>query len=83
MPLNGFPTDVGFFFSADATFNVTLINRVLVGDVNLDGDVNFLDIAPFIAILSSVTFQAEADVNGSGSVNFIDVFPFIGILSDQ
>ena len=83
LPLNGFPTDVGFFFSADATFNVTLTNRVLVGDVNLDGDVNFLDIAPFIAILSSVTFQAEADVNGSGSVNFIDIFPFIGILSDQ
>ena len=83
LPLNGFPTDVGFFFSADATFNVTLTNPVLVGDVNLDGDVNFLDIAPFIAILSSVTFQAEADVNGSGSVNFIDVFPFIGILSDQ
>ena len=54
---------------------------ILVGDVNLDGIVNFSDIAPFIALLTSGTFQVEADCNQDGSVNFLDIASFIGILS--
>ena len=55
----------------------------VLGDVNLDGDVNFLDIAPFIAILSSGGSQAQADVDQNGEVNFLDIAPFIGILANQ
>lgn len=52
----------------------------LLGDVNLDGAVNFLDISPFIAVLAANGFQLEADINGDGSVNFLDISPFIGLL---
>ena len=51
------------------------------GDVNMDGDVDFLDIGPFIVVLSSGMFQVEADTNNDGDVNFLDISPFIAILS--
>ena len=54
---------------------------VLLGDVNLDGLVDFLDISPFIAILSAGSFQFEADCDENGVVSFTDISPFIAILS--
>ncbi len=54
---------------------------VLLGDVNQDETVNFLDIAPFISVLSSNMYQAEADVNQDGVVTFLDIAPFINVLS--
>ena len=56
---------------------------VLLGDVNLDGVVDFSDITPFITVLSNSTNQAEADCNESGAVDFSDITPFIAILSNQ
>ena len=56
---------------------------VILGDVNLDGQTNFLDITPFIAILSADGFQTEADCNCNGTLNFLDIEPFIAILSRQ
>ena len=53
----------------------------MLGDVNLDGSVNFFDIAPFIAVLSAGPFQAEADIDQNGEVNFFDIAPFIDLLS--
>ena len=53
----------------------------LLGDVDLNGVVNFLDIAPFISLLSTGTFQFEADIDGSGVVDFQDIAPFITILT--
>ena len=53
----------------------------LVGDVNLDGTVDFLDISPFIALLSSGGFLAQADIDGNGTVDFLDISPFIALLS--
>ena len=52
-----------------------------LGDVNQDGVVNFLDIAPFITILTTGGFLAEADTNQDGVVNFLDISPFITLLS--
>ena len=54
---------------------------VLLGDVNRDGVVNFLDIAPFVSVLSRREFQAEADINEDGEVNFLDIAPFIFFLA--
>ena len=54
------------------------------GDVNLDGIVNFLDIAPFINVLSSGGSPAEesqADCSGDGVVSFLDISPFIQALA--
>ena len=52
-----------------------------LGDVNRDGEVNFLDISPFIALLDTGEFQAEADFNMSGEITFLDVSPFIMALT--
>ena len=60
-------------------YNIDLVQDFL-GDVNGDGQVNFLDIAPFIEALSSPEFIAEADIDQNGMVNFLDIAPFIIIL---
>ena len=68
--------------------NVTItfgdVDPVLLGDVNLDGVVNFFDIAPFIGILTGTNgvFQVEADVNEDGAVTFFDIATFIAILAE-
>jgi len=59
----------------------TVATSPLLGDVNLDEVVDFLDISPFITLLSTGEFQTEADIDGSGSVDFLDISPFITILS--
>jgi len=71
-------------FEPSATLAVTLISefpQIMLGDCNLDGDVDFLDISPFIAVLASNGFLAEADCNEDGVVTFLDISPFIAILS--
>lgn len=67
--------DVSF---GDGTFSAPAL---LAGDLNLDGAVNFLDIAPFIAILTSGEFESQADFNQDGAVTFMDIAPFIAILT--
>lgn len=69
--------------AATQASGVINIVDVLKGDVNLSGNVDFLDIAPFIAVLSSAGFQAEADCDCNGMVNFLDIAPFINILASQ
>ena len=42
----------------------------------MDGDIDFLDISPFIMALSSPdTAPAEADCNCDGDVDFLDISP--------
>ena len=65
----------------DVTIAFPTPPSVVLGDVNQDGAVDFLDIAPFITLLSSSVFQAEADVNEDGDVDFLDIGPFITLLS--
>jgi len=65
------------FYGPSASFMAT----TLLGDVNRDRSVDFLDISPFIGLLSSGEHQAEADINQDGDVNFLDVSPFIVILT--
>ena len=57
-------------------------NDILHGDVNRDGQINLLDVAPFIDVLSSGGYQAEADVNKDAVVNLVDVAPFIDLLGN-
>ena len=59
----------------------TVTSSFLLGDVNLDGTVDFFDISPFIDLLANQTFQAEADIDGNGVVDFFDIQPFIDILA--
>ena len=65
--------------------NITLSNfqtsPIVLGDVNLDCNVNLLDVAPFVDRISNGTFQVEADVNEDGLVNLLDVAPFVELLT--
>ena len=73
----------GSVFSSIASNSASVTPPFLPGDVNLDGAVDFLDIAPFIAALSTGVFQAEADIDRSGEVAFLDISLFIELLSVQ
>ena len=53
----------------------------VLGDVNRDGNVDFLDISPFILMLSAGEFSCAADVDQNGGVDFLDISPFIALLS--
>jgi hypothetical protein len=53
----------------------------ILGDCDLNGEVNFLDINPLIGLLSSNTYLQQADTNEDGVLNFLDIAPFIAILS--
>ena len=55
--------------------------EILLGDCNLDGVVNFLDISPFIGLLSGSDYLAQADTNEDGVVDFLDISSFISLLS--
>ncbi len=66
---------------AVGTLTVVSGTSTLLGDVDLSGTVDFLDIAPFIAVLAGGTNQAEADCDENGTVDFLDISPFIAILS--
>ena len=59
---------------------VEAVNCAL-GDVNQDGNVDFLDISPFITALSTGAFSCEADIDQNGTVDFLDISPFIALLS--
>ena len=65
------------------SFTVTTEERpeALLGDVNLSGMVDFDDIGPFIQLLASGMFQAEADIDENEMVDFDDIAPFINILA--
>ena len=78
-----FTVQVGTQVPVGLAHQISAIESVLLGDVNLDGRVNFLDISPFIAILTTGDFQDEADLDQNGSVNFLDISPFIAALSSQ
>ena len=55
---------------------------ILLGDCNQDNVVSFLDISPFISILSSASFLEQADCNQDGVVSFLDIQPLVQILSN-
>ena len=54
---------------------------LLLGDVNGDGVVNLLDVAPFVDAISNGTFIDEADMNRDGVVNLLDVSLFVDVLT--
>ena len=78
-----------FHFEDSSVFSFTIAAEaepptgVLKGDVNLDGVVNFLDIAPFIAALGGDAYQVEADVDCNGVVDFLDISALIAILTEN
>jgi hypothetical protein len=89
---NGVVTEVSFqspFGSGNAVDfslqRISIVNSspVTLGDVDMNGEINFADIPAFIAILQAGDFKAEADIDQSGAVNFQDIPEFITILISQ
>ena len=68
--------------SSVCTILITEVD-VLLGDINLDGDVDLLDVRPFVELIQSGEFQPEGDINGDGSVNLLDIQGFLFILEDD
>ena len=83
------PNDLGISHNQqliDAVFakaTISVPSDVLLGDVNLDGEVNLLDVSDFVDRISTGVFQAEADVNQDEQVNLLDVSPFVDLLASN
>ena len=56
-------------------------NGALLGDVNQDGQINLLDVGPFVTRITQGSFQAEADVNEDGLVDLLDITRFVDLLT--
>lgn len=73
-----------FSFEAFAFDNIRLVTndkKFLLGDVNCDGQVNLLDVGPFVQLLTTGGFSPKADINMDGSVNLLDIGPFVALLT--
>ena len=60
--------------------SVIVTDKYLLGDANLDGELNLLDVAPFIERLLGDEFHRELDFDGDNVVTLLDVEPFVNLL---
>ena len=74
---SGDPNARNLLFTLIDNVEVNLPSTTSLGDVNLDGEVNGLDVDPFVDVLLNGPFQVEADMNVDGVVNGLDVDPFV------
>ena len=63
----------------ELNFNVTT-NDSILGDINLDGDVNVLDVVSTVNIVLSEEYNPFADLNGDNLNNVLDIVLLIGII---
>jgi hypothetical protein len=67
----------GIALTSDSSFDPRSESVVNLADLDLDGEVNGLDVDPFVDVLLSGLYQQEADMNVDGEVNGLDVDPFV------
>ena len=58
----------------------TSVTTCILGDVSMNGIVDFNDIPDFVAVLLGSMFQCQADCNEDGVVDFNDIPIFVDIL---
>ena len=75
---------VNMGMTVNPTIGISTINvgSFLLGDVNCDGVVDLLDVAPFVDLLTNGEFSDKADINMDGVVDLLDVDPFVDLLSN-
>ena len=78
--LSGLADDFGFPGNWLIRANLST-SACVIGDVNMDGSVDLLDVTPFVVVVTNGPFQCEADINEDGEVNLLDVTPFVDILT--
>ena len=59
----------------------TELDDFLIGDVNCDGELNLLDVTPFVEAVSNGVLDPKADMNQDGADNLLDVVPFIDAIA--
>ncbi len=73
-----------------ANATITVMSDVLLGDMNCDGEVDLLDVSPFVLALTNPAGYAAdfpdcdislGDINSDGSIDLLDVGPFVDILT--
>ena len=84
--INGFvgfggATSAGGTRQRISNFQFDSVFDVMLGDLNQDGCVDLLDVAPFVELITSGVFQIEADINNDGAINLLDVAPFVNLLT--
>ena len=65
---------------AVAVQTLTVQIPILIGDVNCDGIIDLLDVAPFVEAVTG-GFNSKADINQDGIVDLLDVAPFVELLT--
>ena len=53
----------------------------MLGDVNCDGVVDLLDVAPFVNSLTTGVYLDKSDINQDGVNDLLDVAPFVDLLT--
>ena len=78
---NGYQWEV-LYNPNDITLRLDSIDAgFLLGDVNQDGNVDLLDVAPFVDVLTSGVYEVRADINCDGSVDLLDASLFVDLLT--
>jgi hypothetical protein len=67
----------GSLYNSNGVFQFVFVPEPLLGDLNVDGEVNGLDVDPFVDVLLNGPYQPEADMNEDQVVNGLDVDPFV------
>ena len=75
--------DANGLLNLGAQLGQALVNLETLGDVNCDGEVNLLDIAPFLDSIGSNEYNFKADINQDGNVDLLDAEPFVELFSDE
>ena len=70
-----------WFDDATATLVSTTSCTFELGDIDQNGVVELLDIAPFVDLINNQGFLCEADINEDGAITLLDVAGFVSILS--
>ena len=53
----------------------------IIGDLNLDGTINILDVIEMVSlILEDSTYNELADINSDGMINVVDVIQLVNII---
>ena len=78
--LGGFITPINYVDGKYGTDGEALIvgaSDILLGDVNCDGQVDLLDVQPFVDLLVDGEYSVKADMNQDGLLDLLDVDEFI------
>ena len=54
--------------------------QILIGDVNLDSEINVVDIIMTVNFILSAEYISLADLNNDGAVNVVDIILIVNVI---